>query len=58
MTALSNLAQAGVLSNPTVHAEYMTFVLLPADKSPSPSEHIGIGLAKLDVITKSINQKD
>ena len=58
MTVLSNLAQAGVLSNPTVHAEYMTFVLSGADKSPSPSEHIGAALAKLDVITKSINQKD
>lgn len=58
MKALSKLAQPGVLTNPTVHVEYMTFVLSPTDNGPSPSEHIGQALAKLDTITKSINQKD
>lgn len=58
MTILSTLAQPGVLSNPTVHAEYMTFVLTSSEQNPQASDHIGPTLAKLDGITKSINQKD
>ncbi|MBV7317211.1 Dyp-type peroxidase [Shewanella sp. NIFS-20-20] len=57
MTHLSKLAQAGVLTNPTTHAEYMTFVINPSNQGVACT-NIGIALAKLDVITKSINQKD
>ncbi|MGL4476000.1 MAG: Dyp-type peroxidase [Shewanella sp.] len=58
MTVLSNLAQPGVLSNPTTHAEYMTFVLEQGLDTNHLSAQIAHCLAKLDVITKSINQKD
>ncbi|MGS0673607.1 Dyp-type peroxidase [Shewanella sp. 125m-1] len=55
MTQLCSLAQSGVLSNPTSHVEYLTFCL--KDHSDL-AKQIGDGIAAINGIEKSINQKD
>lgn len=53
--SIVDLAQPGVLSDPTAHAEYLTFVLRDGEVDPTA---VADALAMLVNATKSIRQKD
>ncbi|WP_407333706.1 Dyp-type peroxidase [Enterovibrio sp. 27052020O] len=55
MNELASMAQIGVLTNPTTHAEFLTFVLKDQWLNV---EEISDALAQLPGIEKSIRQKD
>ena len=52
---LADLAQPGALSDPTVHAEYLTFTLR---ESADTRQALAAALAMVDNAVKSIGQKD